>query len=1512
MYRGTLLLETQDATLFANTKEGDVVVKTERTDQSIHISPNMQASSNAIVSINASSVNITRDIHMYGSRIYTDAPSKCLYIGSTLVSDNDFWCQDLSCSNAMIKRIKTPYWDFVTNDISKFQLNHISPHLNALTIKNNGRIGINTDTPSNTLDVHGSGHFSDNVVIDNNIYIDGTLYNKGYPWTITGNPGVDYNASNLFVYQCLLVGKGTRSKDDSTQLEFSNKTTSRKIVLYDPVPSAPDMYNHFGLGVTTSTSTAQPNLALVYTTPSNSSHIFATAQGNNSYKEAMCILPEGCIAINQPVANQPTHYKLDVNGNAIISSNLDVDHVVSSNVTSCNINAESLCTSVNFLNQGPTTLDGATTINSNLAVNADISILGSASIQESIRTESDMYVRSSHFVYGRDEDPIYNNITASNMLVNSSLHVIDTVHHDAHTFTACNHYIGNDLFVSSNVTILNSMEVVGNTCIRGKTTIAQDIVVAGDIYFQTDHKVQGGPNYDIDNLYVKSNAHFKSNITVDNSIEIGTNIYSMRKLVMYSNANNTNSEFTGFGVTPSELAYSSECDHAFYSSIKGEIARFTAYGHFGLGTDTPRLPLHVACGAAAFDNEVNIGTSSSKNFTSMKAQLNISADLANDRISSGAFAFGQQGNAQVLIGPASIRDRHLALGYTMQYDAGVIQSTTTQGTPNPIFLNPHGGSVAVATTNIDAAHEALRIDANQTEILLDPESYTAEGTSDPSSDALNAFDMSASSGWLSQGTMLQYLTIKYKNKKLVTRYTMRPYPDDYNMSPTSWQFCGSDDKQSWQVLDSQTGIAWQHAFQSRTFDIQPQSTSFYFYQFIFIVGQDATKQIGVGKVMLLTVEPYTLTHDCRLGIATAQPSERLHIHNGSVFLDYEPALDTVVFRPQHGLYFNNKNYGVEVQIDPVTKATNTTLITGPNNSGILLKRATTPYDPTDSGRTLLAFDKNNNCCIGNGGTEAIFTMDMHGTFNLDGRMIKMVDQSPLIPIILREPIVNASLDKVYRIDQGADTVMTYLKNPTNRNDKCFFYMPDYGTIYSILDVDSPNQEFAITNFETAEEFPLSLLGQPLAVMFFNISFTISKDNNVGINYTDPKVPLHVMGDQYISDKLSIGTDKFAVVNAATGNLQVGYDHNHTPVAQLQLNNAIPNQRKQLSLYELEPTPNNHQYSGIGYSNTQLTIHIPDASLSSWTFTAGTTSTSTSTYFQISPPADAVTTPLRLGVRTMAPSSTYSLDCCGNIRAFTSTPTAQAFIAVQNTPNSAYGLKTDANNGFYIGTINPATQSQGPYMYFTNRKQTHGDLFINTPPATNLANLHITADRTTSMILDQQTPSSDTRRIAFSRDYDAQQASWFNTISSQHVDTFSTIATPAPLAIQPSTDPNATVTIGGYNARGYKLYVQGKTFSYDGFHQGSDINIKDNLSKIDNALDKLARITGYTYNLKHDNGRRRQAGLVAQEVEQVLPEAVDTDPATGLKSIAYNNVLALIVEAIKDIKNILTNNKHDAV
>jgi len=83
---------------------------------------------------------------------------------------------------------------------------------------------------------------------------------------------------------------------------------------------------------------------------------------------------------------------------------------------------------------------------------------------------------------------------------------------------------------------------------------------------------------------------------------------------------------------------------------------------------------------------------------------------------------------------------------------------------------------------------------------------------------------------------------------------------------------------------------------------------------------------------------------------------------------------------------------------------------------------------------------------------------------------------------------------------------------------------------------------------------------------------------------------------------------------------------------------------------------------------------------------------------------------------------------------------------------------------------------------------------------------------------------------------------------------------------------------------------------------SDLRLKDNLKVIQNPLDKVSQINGYTFNYK-DSPRETVPGVIAQEVEKILPGVVFDHERNGetYKAVRYDQLIPLLVESIKELK-----------
>ena len=92
---------------------------------------------------------------------------------------------------------------------------------------------------------------------------------------------------------------------------------------------------------------------------------------------------------------------------------------------------------------------------------------------------------------------------------------------------------------------------------------------------------------------------------------------------------------------------------------------------------------------------------------------------------------------------------------------------------------------------------------------------------------------------------------------------------------------------------------------------------------------------------------------------------------------------------------------------------------------------------------------------------------------------------------------------------------------------------------------------------------------------------------------------------------------------------------------------------------------------------------------------------------------------------------------------------------------------------------------------------------------------------------------------------------------------------------------------------------------------SDVALKENIHNIESPMDKVQQLNGVLFDWKEDyiknNGgedgyfvRKTDVGVIAQDVEKVLPEVVGTRP-NGVKAVKYDRLCALLIECVKDLQ-----------
>lgn len=113
----------------------------------------------------------------------------------------------------------------------------------------------------------------------------------------------------------------------------------------------------------------------------------------------------------------------------------------------------------------------------------------------------------------------------------------------------------------------------------------------------------------------------------------------------------------------------------------------------------------------------------------------------------------------------------------------------------------------------------------------------------------------------------------------------------------------------------------------------------------------------------------------------------------------------------------------------------------------------------------------------------------------------------------------------------------------------------------------------------------------------------------------------------------------------------------------------------------------------------------------------------------------------------------------------------------------------------------------------------------------------------------------------------------------------------------TVDTPAEVGLGNLSNNGNNL--SGAFTATGNITAFSDERLKENIETIEGALDKVSQMRGVTYKYKSElNDGQRGTGVIAQEMQQVMPEVVQEGEYL---SVAYGNIVGVLIEAVKELK-----------
>lgn len=116
----------------------------------------------------------------------------------------------------------------------------------------------------------------------------------------------------------------------------------------------------------------------------------------------------------------------------------------------------------------------------------------------------------------------------------------------------------------------------------------------------------------------------------------------------------------------------------------------------------------------------------------------------------------------------------------------------------------------------------------------------------------------------------------------------------------------------------------------------------------------------------------------------------------------------------------------------------------------------------------------------------------------------------------------------------------------------------------------------------------------------------------------------------------------------------------------------------------------------------------------------------------------------------------------------------------------------------------------------------------------------------------------------------------------------------------TTSTSGTVTAANTSSTKFSFQPSTGTLNATIFNETSSIALKENFTPIDNALDKILNLTAWIYDRK-DGSQKSEAGLIAEDVNKVIPNIVSKDEHGNPVGINYTRLSAYLIEAVKSLK-----------
>lgn len=277
------------------------------------------------------------------------------------------------------------------------------------------------------------------------------------------------------------------------------------------------------------------------------------------------------------------------------------------------------------------------------------------------------------------------------------------------------------------------------------------------------------------------------------------------------------------------------------------------------------------------------------------------------------------------------------------------------------------------------------------------------------------------------------------------------------------------------------------------------------------------------------------------------------------------------------------------------------------------------------------------------------------------------------------------------------------------------------------------------------------------------------------------------------------------------------------------------------------------------------------------------------------------------------------------------------------------IRVHGNKGILTtGTIqctNFTSTSDCTFNGLVNANQFSGDgSNLTNVTATTATNINVVSNNATNSnhyiiftggATGDQIPNSDAG-LYYNPSSDILTAGTFNGSLNGNAATATTAGSCTGNAVTATTATNATnatnfnvAADNGTNSNHYLIFTGGATgnqrpnsdtalyynpssnlLTAGSFNATSDLTLKTNISELSMPLEKILNIEGKNYTWKKDENNVVQSGLIAQQVEEYIPEVIVTNKENNIKTINYNGIIPYLVEGMKEQQRQIESQKSE--